>query len=333
MAITSSVCAVIVNYRTADLTVKAVRSLIEQKPMLRQLHVVIVDNASGDESPLKIRAALQSMCCAEYLTVLEMSRNGGFAFGNNAGIKEALRRTSTCDYVLFLNPDAVAHTGALDALIQFMDTHPEVGIAGSQIANERGELERSAHADPSVLGELEAGAKLGVLTRVLQFFQENSGVGNQPFKCDWVSGASMLVRRAVFEKIGLLDEGYFLYFEEADFCRRARRAGWEVWYVPSSRVTHLEGAATKIKELGQRRPHYWFESRRRYFVKHFGVLGLLGADVLWFAGRTSLALRRALRLGSGGNNEDPPLFGRDLLCGDLKAIFSGKLWQTRRTSP
>ena len=140
-------------------------------------------------------------------------------------------------------------------------------------------------------------------------------------ECDWVSGASLMVRREVFEEIGLFDEGYFLYFEEADFCMRAHTAGWKIWFVPESRVVHIEGASTGIRNVRQRRPRYWYDSRRRYFVKHFGVFGLILADVLWVVGRTSLALRRMLRLGSGGSEQDPKWFAFDLLWSDLRSLF------------
>ena len=121
-----------------------------------------------------------------------------------------------------------------------------------------------------------------------------------------------------------MDEGFFLYFEEVDFCTRVRQAGWQIWYVPDSCVMHHEGGATGIKNRG-RRPAYWYASRRRYFVKHFGASGLLRADALWAAGRTSLALRRLLRLGGAGAERDPKHFAFDLLWGDL-------VWAIRRTS-
>jgi GT2 family glycosyltransferase len=175
------------------------------------------------------------------------------------------------------------------------------------------------------LGELESGAHLGILSRALIRYMVTPPMQVTVHECDWVSGASLMVRREVFEQIGLLDEGYFLYFEEADFCSRARKAGWQVWFVPESRVVHLEGAATGIQQTARRRPPYWYNSRRRYFIKHFGVTGLILADALWMVGRTSLVLRRLLRLGSGGDGlGDPKWFAFDLLWGDLRFLFSGK---------
>jgi GT2 family glycosyltransferase len=306
---------VIVNYRTADLVASCLSSIAAQR--FEGLRAVVVDNASPDLETARKEAAKHG----PWVSILANPVNGGFAAGCNAAIRRALGAEDAPDYLLLLNPDTLLEAGALRALVAFMDAHPRAGIAGSQLLDARGEAECSAHRAPSPLGELEAGAALGLLTRALQPHRKSP----TPVKADWVSGASLIVRRATLEEVGLLDEGYFLYFEEVDFCARARAAGWEVWLVPASRVLHLEGAATGIREAARRRPRYWFESRRRYFVKHFGVRGLLAADALWALGRASLVLRRALRLGRGGGAAEPPRFARDLLGGDLA-------WMLRRTS-
>ena len=137
----------------------------------------------------------------------------------------------------------------------------------------------------------------------------------------------MIIRRQVLEDIGLMDESYFLYFEEVDFCRRAYQAGWECWHVPDSHVIHLEGASTGIRTKAQRRAAYWFDSRRRFFAKHYGITGLVAADVLWFIGRLSYLLRSSLHLCTQNNtNCDPKWFMFDLLWGDLKSILVGRAW-------
>ena len=150
-------------------------------------------------------------------------------------------------------------------------------------------------------------------------------------ECDWVSGACMAIRREVLDAIGPFDEGFFLYYEEVDFCRRARRAGWSCWLAADARVMHLEGAATGIKTAGQRRPPYWFASRRRFFVKAYGIGGLVLADLLWALGRTSLVLRRALGLGGRGNQaHEPSRMTSDLLLGDVRAALGGELVRIAR---
>ena len=227
------------------------------------------------------------------------------------------------DYLLLLNPDTIVHEGAIKALTAFMDAHPRVGIAGSLLENATGETECSAHRSPSPLSELEAGARFGPLTRLLARHVVSPPASTAAHECDWVSGASLLVRRRALEQIGPMDEGFFLYFEEVDFCCRAREAGWDVWFVPESRVVHLEGAATGIRAAKSRRPKYWYDSRRRFFVKHYGTAGLLAADALWAIGRLSFLVRRFLHLGGTAGN-DPKWFMVDLLWGDVRATFAGK---------
>ena len=321
----ASVWIVIVNYRTAGLVIDCLRSLSLQKDALGSGRVVVVDNDSGDGSVEIIRTAIDRENWDAWAGVLPADRNGGFAFGNNAGIKDALQSSGRVEYVMLLNPDTIAHAGAIRALVDFLDARPRVGIAGSRLENGEGGAECSAHNAFSPLGELESGAHLGVLSRALLRYVVTPPMRDMAHECDWVSGASMMVRREVFEQIGLLDEGYFLYFEEADFCLRARKAGWQIWFLPASRVVHLEGAATGIQQTARRRPSYWYNSRRRYFMKHLGVTGLILADALWMVGRTSLILRRLFRLGSGGGAlGDPKWFAFDLLWGDLRFLFSGK---------
>ncbi len=129
---------------------------------------------------------------------------------------------------------------------------------------------------------------------------------SKPQLVDWVSGACMIVRHEVFRTIGLLDEGYFLYFEELDFCLRARRQGWPCWYVPQSRVMHIAGQSSGLtarEGRPPRTPEYWFASRRRYFLKHFGLGGATLADLCFGFGFALWRVRRAL---SRRPDKDPP---------------------------
>jgi N-acetylglucosaminyl-diphospho-decaprenol L-rhamnosyltransferase len=328
--VADAIWVVIVNYRTADLAIDCLRSIAGQLSELPELHAVVVDNASGDGSAEKLRKTIDRENWHGWASVLPQNRNGGFAFGNNAGIRVALQSASHVGYVMLLNPDTIVRRGAIRTLIDRMESRQRIGIAGSLLENTDGTVECSAHNTHSPLGELESGARLGIFSRMLQHYAVSPPMREAAHECGWVSGASLMIRRAVFEEIGLLDENYFLYFEEADFCRRARKAGWEIWFVPESRIVHIEGASTGIQNISRRRPQYWYDSRRRYFVKHHGVPGLLLADFLWAAGRTSLALRRMLRLGSGEHGQDPKWFAFDLLWGDLRSVVSGKVFGISR---
>ena len=321
---------VIVNYRTADLVVNCLRSLASQIDELSGGRVLVIDNASGDGSVARLASAIKREGWQEWASVLALDNNGGFAFGNNAGIRIALNSPVGCDYLFLLNPDTLVRPKAIKALIDFMDTHPEAGISGSQLENAEGGEECSAHQFHSPLGELAEGARFGVLDRLLKNHLVTPPPRNDAHRCDWVSGASMIIRRGVFEDIGFLDEGYFLYYEEEDFCRRAVAAGWEVWYVPQSKVMHLEGASTGIRAKAKRRAKYWYDSRRRFYVKHYGVIGLALADLLWTIGRTTLILRRFIGLGGRSVRNDPAWFMPDLLWGDLKAFLTGQVWGIRQ---
>jgi N-acetylglucosaminyl-diphospho-decaprenol L-rhamnosyltransferase len=128
---------------------------------------------------------------------------------------------------------------------------------------------------------------------------------------DWVAGASMMVRREVFETVGLMDEEYFLYYEELDFCLAVYRAGWSCWYVPASRVVHLVGQSSGVTNTTQkpkRRPAYWFESRRRYFVKNYGRLYAMLTEIAWMLGFMVWRVRRVIQRKP---DMDPPQFLSD----------------------
>ncbi len=317
---------IIVNYRTPGLAIDCLRSISTQVSDLGGGRVVMVDNASGDGSVEQLATAIQRENWTDWVEVLAKERNGGFAYGNNAGIRVALAALNPPDHLLLLNPDTVVHPGAIRDLVEFMATHPDAGIAGSRLETAAGGVDCSAHRIHSPLSELVGSARLGVLSRMLQRHGVSEPPRPEAHACDWVSGASLMVRRTALEAIGPMDEGYFLYFEEVDFCWRARQAGWQVWYVPQSRVLHLEGASTGIKHV-TRRAGYWYDSRRRFFVKHYGVGGLLLADALWGLGRATFLLRCLLGLGVRGDDLDPHWYSWDLLWGDLRALLSGQGWR------
>jgi hypothetical protein len=297
---------VIVNYRTAQLTIDCLRSLAPEVPSLPAgTRVVVTDNASGDDSVERLGAAVRDHGWEPWVTLMPLPRNGGFAWGNNEAIRPALASQEPPDFVLLLNPDTLVRPGAVGALLEFMEAHPKVGIAGSRLEDPDGTVQRSAFRFPGVLSELETGVRLSVVSMALRRFVVAPPPPARACKVDWVAGASMIIRRAVFDAVGLLDEKYFMYFEEVDFCRRAGRAGWRCWYVPESRVVHLVGQASGVtdeKKPKKRRPAYWFESRRRYFLLHRGRVGTFLADTLWVTGH---ALYKATEVARKNKANDP----------------------------
>jgi GT2 family glycosyltransferase len=319
----SRVLVVVVNYRTPQLTIDCLRSLEPELREFANARVVAVDNGSGDGSAQRIQSAIDEHAWGAWASLLATERNGGFSFGNNAAIRPALAAAEPPQYVWLLNSDTLARPGALRELLDFMDARPEVGIAGSRLEDLDGAPQNSRFRFHSVWSELDSGLRLGFVTRLLRKRTVALAPVDTPHRDDWVSGASMLVRARVFEEVGLLDEGYFLYFEEADFCLNARRAGWQCWYVPSSRVVHFVGRSTGVsnaREPATRRPRYWFESRRRYFVKNHGRLYALGADAAWVAGFASWRVRRVLQ---GKPDRDPPHMLWDFLRHTLRAARRG----------
>ena len=297
---------VIVNYRTPQLTIACLRSLAPEVAALGCVRVVVTDNASGDGSVERIREALDAQGGSAWATLMPLDRNGGFAYGNNAAIRPALASIAPPDYVLLLNPDTEVRPDALRELLRFMDARPDVGIAGSRLEGPDGSQHHSCFRFHTVRSELNWGLRLGAVSRLLRNYVVAAPLADSDQPTDWVAGASMIVRRRVFEDVGLFDEGYFLYYEEADFCLNARRAHWPCWYVDASRVMHIAGGSTGLDDTTARparRPRYWFASRRRYFVKNHGQLYALCADMAWVAGYALWRVRRVLQRKP---DTDPP---------------------------
>jgi hypothetical protein len=314
----SRLLVVILNYRTPQLTIACLRSLVDEVRSLPGTHVVVVDNASGDGSAALIQGAIAAESWGDWVSLLPLEHNGGYAFGNNAAIRLGLESTNPPPYFLILNPDTLVRAGALKALVNFMDEQPDVGIAGSRLEDPDGTPQRSAFRFHTIFSELDSGLRLGVITKLLSRWVVAPAVREDTYQTDWVSGASMIVRREVFASVGLLDEKYFLYFEEVDFCLQANKAGWSCWYVPASRVVHLVGQSTGVNNPNQRPkrlPKYWFDSRRRYFIKNHGWLYAALADATWVFGFFVWRWRRVIQRKP---DTDPPKLMSDFL---LNSIF------------
>lgn len=289
---------VIVNYRTPGLTVDCLRSIEPQvRAMNGDAKVVLTDNLSPDDSVAQLRAAIDANGWQNWVDFRPLPSNGGFAYGNNEGIKPYLESHKP-QYVLLLNPDTIARDGALSELLAYMDANPKVGIAGSRLEDPDTTPQRSSFRFPRVMSEVEGSLRLGIVSKLLNRFVVAPPVVDHVEPTEWVAGASMIIRREVFDAIGLLDEKYFMYYEEVDFCLRARRAGWPCVYVPQSRVVHLVGQASGVTDKAKarkRRPAYWFESRRRYFVKNHGGLYAMLADAAFIVGFALWRMRRAVQ--------------------------------------
>ena len=293
-----TVVVALINYCTPDLTVDCLRSLEREVTRYPGSQVVVADNASSDGSGAKIARAIEDNQWRAWAKLLALPRNGGFAYGNNAVVREQLESSSPPRYVWLLNSDTRVRPGALRALVAFLEKNPHAGIVGSRLEHEDGTRQCSAFRFHSIGGELESSAQIGIVSRVMRAWAVAPQLPDEPREFDWLSGASMLIRTSVFESVGLMDEAYFLYFEETDFCRRAKAAGWSCWYVPQSRVVHLVGKSTGVTDFGsraKRRPSYWFQSRRRYFIKHHGVVYAVMADLALAVGTLLSMLHNTLK--------------------------------------
>ena len=301
---------VVVNYRTADLVIDCLASLHEPGAMPAGTRVVIVDGASGDGSSTRLAEAIKANEWSQRVTLLALDVNGGFAYGNNRGLEKLHSLYGEPDYVLFLNPDTVVRNAALRELVAFMDRTPGAGIAGSLLEDHDETPQACAFRFPGAIAELESEARVGALSRLTIRWRVLADVGKEPVRVDWVSGASMIVRSQVLREVGVFDEAYFLYYEEVDLCMRAAKAGWSCHHVPQSRVVHLVGRSTGVTSRNvalPRRPAYWFQSRNRYFLKHYGKNYRVLADIAWLVGHVIFRTKHLLRGRVSG--APPHIFG------------------------
>jgi len=218
--------------------------------------VFVVDNASRDGSAEMVRNDFPEV------HLISNSENRGFASANNQALRLAGGR-----HVILLNPDTVIHRGSLDTLVQFMDDHPEAGAAGCRLLNADGSVQRSTRKIPTFSTMLYDNTLLGKLfyfRRKVKDYKMRDSSFDRVEEVDATSGAALLVRKSVFDEIGLMDEGYFMFLEEVDLCRRIWAKGYKIYFVPGAVITHLGGESRRqnpeIRLVIQR-------SLMRYFTK------------------------------------------------------------------
>lgn len=294
---------VVLNYKTAALTVDCLRALEPQVAGRPGWRVAVLDNASGDGGLEAIREAVAANGWRGWASVEGSPVNLGFTGGNNLLIRAALASADPPSYVLLLNSDTRAEPGALAALVDFMEAHPRAGIGGSTLLSPAGEVQASPFRFGGIAAELDRGLRLGVVSRLLAPWAVVMPTPPAACAVDWVSGASMILRRSMLDEVGLLDEGLFTYYDDVDLCLRARRAGWETWFVPESRVVHLEGASSGVTVQARRRPAYLLQARRRFLLKNFGKAHAAAADAAFILGCAAWRLRRRLQRKP---DTDPP---------------------------
>ena len=245
---------VIVSYNVREHLEHCLRSLAAAPPSLPH-DIIVVDNASGDGSVEAVRRNWPRVA------VIASAENRGFAAANNAGI-----RATRGDLVLLLNNDTIVPPGAIDTLVSRLTAHPEAAVAGPRLVDGEGVAELSFGPMISPFGELRQKLVMGLHNR--RFGPVTSWVERATRReqdVDWVSGACLLVWRADAEAVGLLDERFFLYTEDVDFCASVRRRGRRVRFVPSVEVRHLRGrsrrASPSAASAAYRRSHLAFYAK------------------------------------------------------------------------
>ncbi|UTW60181.1 glycosyltransferase family 2 protein [Kordiimonas sp. SCSIO 12603] len=249
---------IIINWNTEDLLKDCLTSVYENAP-LYPFEVIVVDNASDDDSTNMVKRDFPSAF------LIENKKNLGFAAANNVGIG-----ASSGDYILLLNSDTIVHGAVLTASLNYMDNTSSAGALGCKVLNEDGSLQHSTSQFPSLLNLSIQTLGLDHINGV-KFFQRyrmQYSERNTAQAVETISGCYLLARKESFETIGLLDEDFFFFGEETDWCKRLRSSGKEVHFAPIGTITHLGGGSSK--SLNHRRDLMLTQATVRLHLKHSG---------------------------------------------------------------
>jgi N-acetylglucosaminyl-diphospho-decaprenol L-rhamnosyltransferase len=279
----------IINYRTGALTLQCLASVLADIAGL-DVEVVVVDNRSGDGSAEEIAAWIAAQAPPVPVRLVLSPVNSGFSGGHNRGMAAV-----PAEFYLILNSDALLRPGFCRAILAAAEASPGTGLFAPRIEYEDGTQQTNCFRFPSPASELIRGAASGPVTRILRRHEVALAMPPAPGAIGWASFACILLRGAMVDAVGPMDEGYFLYFEDTEYCLRAARAGWSVAYVPEARAVHFRGGSGPVKALAaarKRLPAYFYASRARFLCQAHGRAGLWAANLLWLCGRGLAQLRR-----------------------------------------
>jgi len=285
----------VVSYNTRQLTLDCLASVyraLNRSDL--QAQVWVVDNASADGSADQVRQRFPQA------TLVASQENLGFARATNLAIEMMGQAGDPPRYLMLLNPDTVVSEDALALMVSFLDQHPRVGAVGPQLVYGDGRFQHGAFRFPSLwmaFFDFWAINHRLIESRLNGRYPRRLYEDGQPFPVDHPLGAALMIRWEAIRRIGPLDDGFFMYCEEIDWCMRAKAAGWEVYCLPEARVTHLEAQSTR--QFRHRMFVALWRSRYRLFEKHYGRLYRSLVRVIVRAGlaRRARQTRRALRLG------------------------------------
>ena len=281
------VSVVIVNWNTCDLLRDCLQSIVDQTSA--NCEMIVVDNASADASAQMVRDEFPQA------VLIANTENNGFAAANNQGLAVARG-----EHVLLLNPDTIILDSAIDKMMEWLARHPDVGCVGCQVMEGPDVIQRTCFAEPGLLNLFIVDFGLMRLGGVIALFA-------RPWYTNWdrkserdvdvVSGMFMLVPRHVLEKVGPLDDAFFVYSEEADWCYRIRQAGWRCVFSPEAQIIHLDGGSKSTSQIRSRMYVQMQKSHLIYSRKHHGQVGYLGTKLIYILSATlRLALFGAMRL-------------------------------------
>ncbi|MFN0074342.1 MAG: glycosyltransferase family 2 protein [Chloroflexota bacterium] len=252
----SQVSAIVVSFNTAPLLERAILSLQRSASLVQGVEIIVVDNASDDGSAQMVRNRFPGV------RLVQLTRNVGFAAGTNVGL-----RMARAEQLLLFNPDAELIHNALPTLSSFLVERPWLAAVGPRLIYPDGSQQDSAFRFPS-LGQIFLDY-FPIHRRLLQSrLNGRYATTDAPLPIDHPLGACMLISRAALEDVGLLDEGFFMYCEEVDWCMRARLRGWEIYHHPGAVVVHHGGKSTE--QRGGAMYQQLHASRARFYEKHYG---------------------------------------------------------------
>jgi GT2 family glycosyltransferase len=233
--------------------------------------VFVVDNGSRDGSAEMV---LRDFPLAR---VIRNPSNRGFAAANNVALDESGGR-----HVLLLNPDTLLQADTLRRLVEFLDAHPDAGICGPKVFFPDGRFQSCGYRFPTLLREIRQSRHIDRTLRWLVGEEPPLPCDGKPFEVDWVDGCCLAIKRAVIDQIGRLDEQYFLYAEELDWCFRARRAGWAVYALPNVAMIHYQGQSSS--QMSDFSLTQLVETRLRYYRKNHGLGSAFLVSLVYVAG-------------------------------------------------
>lgn len=246
---------VIVNYQTFELTRNTINSILEYSYPF-SLEIIVVDNASGDDSLLRLKDSFK-----DNVTFIASSENNGFAAGNNQALEIAKGK-----YVLLLNSDTIVWEDTLENVYGYMEGHADVGAAGCRVVLENGDLDKACKRTfPNVKNSFFRLFHIPTKSK-----DDNYNLDDLPddevYEIDCLTGAFMFIRKEALDEVGFLDETFFMYGEDIDLCFRIKEAGWKIIYYGKSKITHLKGASSKKQK--SKLIYEFYRAMYVYYKKH-----------------------------------------------------------------